>query len=71
MRCFEVIDRLCSAAFSTPRQEGQPQILTQFPDSLFGDASFGAGFADIDQEFNGGGMDFSEWINFTPQGGLG
>lgn len=45
---------------------GEPPILMQFPDQLFSDPSFGGMFPDVDQELNLGGMDFSEWLNFTP-----
>lgn len=52
-------------------QLGQQQsILMQFPDQLFNDPAFGGIFPDVDQELNlnlgGMGMDFSEWLNFTP-----
>lgn len=45
---------------------GEPPILMHFPDQLFSDPSFGGMFPDVDQELNLGGMDFSEWLNFTP-----
>lgn len=73
-RCLEVINRLCSPVYSSPPAEGstgqpqQPSILTQFSDQLFGDPTFvGSMFPDVDQELNLSGMDFSEWVNFTPQ----
>lgn len=46
----------------------QPPILMQFPDQLFNDPTFGGMFPDVDQELNLNmtGMDFSEWLNFTP-----
>lgn len=52
-------------------QLGQQQsILMHFPDQLFNDPAFGGIFPDVDQELNlnlgGMGMDFSEWLNFTP-----
>lgn len=52
-------------------QLGQQQsILMQFPDQLLNDPAFGGIFPDVDQELNlnlgGMGMDFSEWLNFTP-----
>ena len=51
--------------------QGQSQsILMHFPDQLFNDPAFGGIFPDVDQELNlnlnGMGMDFSEWLNFTP-----
>ncbi|PLN82126.1 fungal-specific transcription factor domain-domain-containing protein [Aspergillus taichungensis] len=73
-RCLEVINRLCSPVYSSPPAEGstgqpqQPSILTQFSDQFFGDPTFvGSMFPDVDQELNLTGMDFSEWVNFTPQ----
>lgn len=51
--------------------QGQSQsILMHFPDQFFNDPAFGGIFPDVDQELNlnlnGMGMDFSEWLNFTP-----
>jgi len=49
-------------------QQQQPPILMHFPDQLFNDPTFGGMFPDVDQELNLNipGMDFSEWLNFTP-----
>lgn len=41
----------------------------QFPDRLFANPAFGGGFPDDEQGASEGGMDFSDWLNFTPQGG--
>lgn len=52
-----------------PQNQQQP-LLMHFPDQLFNDPTFGGIFPDVDQELNlnlnPGGMDFSEWLNFTP-----
>jgi transcriptional regulatory protein GAL4 len=69
-RCLQVVNRLCSPAYTSTaadRTAGQPPILMQFPDQLFNDPTFGTMFPDVDQELNLGGMDFSEWVNYTPQ----
>ncbi|PYI07059.1 C6 transcription factor [Aspergillus sclerotiicarbonarius CBS 121057] len=68
-RCLEVVNRLCSPAYTsaaTNRNAGPP-ILMPFADQLFNDPTFGSLFPDVDQELNLSGMDFSEWVNFTPQ----
>lgn len=51
--------------------QGQSQsILMHFPDQFFNDPALGGIFPDVDQELNlnlnGMGMDFSEWLNYTP-----
>ncbi|GMF68521.1 unnamed protein product [Aspergillus oryzae] len=69
-RCLQVINRLWSPAYAdtaADRPAGQPPILMQFPDQLLNDPTFGAMFPDVDQELNLGGMDFSDWVNYTPQ----
>ncbi|KAE8306606.1 fungal-specific transcription factor domain-containing protein [Aspergillus transmontanensis] len=69
-RCLQVINRLCSPAYTdtaADRPAGQPPILMQFPDQLLNDPTFGAMFPDVDQELNLSGMDFSDWVNYTPQ----
>ncbi|KKK13877.1 hypothetical protein P175DRAFT_0435167 [Aspergillus ochraceoroseus IBT 24754] len=77
-RCLDVINRLCSPVYtnspsSTPAARiigpGGPQqpIFMPFADQLFNDPTFGSMFPDVDQELNLSGMDFSEWVNFTPQ----
>ncbi|OJJ34169.1 hypothetical protein ASPWEDRAFT_52449 [Aspergillus wentii DTO 134E9] len=69
-RCLEVINRLCSPAYASAdpsRAYGHPPMMMNFPDSLFNDATFGSIFQGVDQELNIGGMDFSDWVNFTPQ----
>ncbi|GIK01125.1 lactose regulatory protein lac9 and GAL4-like protein [Aspergillus viridinutans] len=70
-RCLEVVNRLCSPAYTSSVSDGstavQPPMLMQFSDQLLNDPMFGSMFPDVDQELNLGGMDFSEWVNFTPQ----
>lgn len=68
-RCLEVVNRLCSPAYTNSIADGavgQPPMLMQFSDQLLHDPSFASMFPDVDQELNLGGMDFSEWVNFTP-----
>ncbi|KAL4892926.1 fungal-specific transcription factor domain-containing protein [Aspergillus ambiguus] len=68
-RCLEVVNRLCSPAYTSSIADGavgQPPMLMQFSDQLLNDPSFASMFPDVDQELNLGGMDFSEWVNFTP-----
>ncbi|GES65353.1 C6 transcription factor [Aspergillus terreus] len=68
-RCLEVVNRLCSPAYTSSIADGvvgQPPMLMQFSDQLLNNPSFASMFPDVDQELNLGGMDFSEWVNFTP-----
>lgn len=68
-RCLEVVNRLCSPAYTSSVADGvvgQPPMLMQFSDQLLNNPSFASMFPDVDQELNLGGMDFSEWVNFTP-----
>ncbi|KAH8426456.1 putative C6 transcription factor (Gal4) [Aspergillus melleus] len=70
-RYLEVVNRLCSPAYTASVANGstqQPPILMQFSDQLFNDPTMGYMFPDVDQELNLGGMDFSDWVNFAPQG---
>ncbi|KAF4222679.1 hypothetical protein CNMCM8980_007841 [Aspergillus fumigatiaffinis] len=70
-RCLEVVNRLCSPTYTSSVSDGstpvQPPMLMQFSDQLLNDPMFGSMFPDVDQELNLGGMDFSEWVNYTPQ----
>lgn len=62
-RCFEVISRLGSPTYSTAK----PQF-PQSPNQLFGNTSFRGIFLPDMGDGLDQGMDFSEWVNFTPQG---
>ncbi|KAL2009100.1 hypothetical protein VTN00DRAFT_7294 [Thermoascus crustaceus] len=75
-RCLEVINRLCSpepTVSGAEQSDVQQQFLMQPPDQLLNDTPFSSLFQNDFQAAATGagaapGVDFSEWVNFTPQG---
>mgnify|MGYP000856821720 CR=1 FL=1 len=72
-RCLDVINRLCSpepAISCAEQSDAQQQFVMQPPDQLLNDTPFSSLFQNDYQGAASGaaGVDFSEWVNFTPQG---
>ncbi|KAL1870049.1 hypothetical protein Plec18167_007567 [Paecilomyces lecythidis] len=68
-RCLDVINRLCSPIVTTTtgaEQYAQQQLMMHSPGHLFNDNPFSNLFP---PDFQGGAVDFSEWVNFPSQGG--